>query len=74
VAEEMRDEEDKRVEAFCTAPASTAARMGGVNVLSAAAACRETFGPPAKMTPWQRRAVNQALLTYGVYLDFPDAE
>jgi hypothetical protein len=59
-----------QVAAFEAMLADVARRMGSVNVVSAAVACRATFG--TELTPWEQRAVNRVLLPYRVRLEFPD--
>ena len=44
--------------------------LGGVNVISAAVACREVYGEPETMTEAQRRSVNRGVGPFGLHLEF----
>jgi hypothetical protein len=61
---------DGRVAVFEVTLADVAKQMGSVNAVSAAVACRATFG--TVLTPWEQYAVNRTLLRYRVRLEFPD--
>ena len=61
---------DEQLAVFEATLADVAKQMGSVNAVSAAVACRATFG--TELTPRQQYSVNRALLRYGVRLEFPD--
>ena len=56
--------EEAQLQAFTDALEGLAQRLGGVSVVTASVACQVAFGPPEKMTAWQRRAVNRVLAAY----------
>jgi hypothetical protein len=61
---------DGQLAVFEATLADVAKQMGSVNAVSAAVACRATFG--TELTAWEQYAVNRALLRYRVRLEFPD--
>jgi hypothetical protein len=61
---------DEQLTVFEATLADVAKQMGSVTAVSAAVACRATFG--TELTPREQYAVNRTLLRYGVRLEFLD--
>ena len=74
VDDALTDADEAQLQSFTEALEGLAQRLGGVSVVTASVACQVAFGPPEKMTAWQRRAVNRVLAAYRVRLEFPEHE